>query len=198
MVTVRDTIKRALRQIGVLSAGRDPKASESADALASLQGLYDHLAATETFGPLIDILTSGVYEAGENERVTGATSVTLPDTVTDACTGLERSPKDRSVVVVAGETPATHLYDADLAAWVDISALTLAASTPLGSRWAEGIAAQLALMVAGEFGATPNAMTIDTARRGKRAMTRKDPFRASPVALPLLCTSNLMNRGFRR
>lgn len=198
MVTVRDTIKRAMRQLQVLAAGREPKASESADALTALQGLYNHLASTEAFGPLTNVLTSGSYVAGENERITGATSVTLPDTITDACTGLERSPKDRAVVVVTGETPATHLYDADLAAWIDISALDLNADTPLGSRWAEGIAAQLAVMMAGEFGATPNAMTIDAARRGKRAMSRKDPFTAPPVALPLLCTSNRMNYGVRR
>lgn len=198
MTTVRDMIKRAMRQLQVLAAGREPKASEADDGLTSLQGLYDHLAATEAFGPLTNVLTSGVYEAAENERVTGATSVTLPTTVTDTITGLERSPKDRSVVVVAGATPETHLYDADLAGWVSIRALELSDEAPLSGRYSEGIAAQLAMLIAGEYGAQPTQMTADTARRGKRAMTRKDAFTAAPVALPLLCTSNRMNRGFHR
>jgi hypothetical protein len=192
MATVLDIIKRALRQLKVLPAGQDPTGNEAADALVALQGLYDHLTATDTFGPLTNVLTSGVYVAGENERVTGASSVTLPTTIVDATTGETRSPKDRAVVVVAGATPVTHLYDADLASWVSIRALTLTSEAPLSSRYSEGLAAMLALFVADEYAAQPSQITADAARRGKRAMTRKDAFEAPPVAYALLRTSNRM------
>lgn len=192
-VTILDTGKTAMRRLGVLARGRDPKGSESADFLAAFQGMLDHMAATEAFGPLTNVLTSGAYEAGENERVTGAISVTLPATVTDTCTGEERSPKDRSIVIVAG-TPETHIYDADLASWVSIRSLVLTDTTPLSSRYAEGLACMLAVQIAPEFSDNPpSPLVLETARRGRRAITRKDPFRAAPVATALLRTSNRMN-----
>lgn len=61
MATVRDTIKRALRQIGALASGDDPSAEEGQDALDALNGLmaslktqgvdYDHIpvALTDNF-----------------------------------------------------------------------------------------------------------------------------------------------------
>lgn len=191
-MTILDLIKRALRQIGVVPAGQEPDSDQSADALIVLQGLYDHLAATQAFGPLTNVLTSGAYTAGENERITGASSVTLPTTITDPWNAEVRSPKDRSIVVVAGATPVTHLYDADLASWVEIRALTLTDEAPLSSRFSEGLAAMVAVMSASDYGVPVSPMTADTARRGKRALTRTDPFRAQNVALPLIRTSNRM------
>lgn len=171
MATCQALIKRSLRMLGELNSGREPPANEAADALEALQGLYKHLVACGTLGALRDVLTATNYTAKENERVInasgGAITITLPMTVQDCDTfGVAgasydygfcgsangvRPPRDRSVVVKAGATPTTWIYDADLAAWVDIDGLTLTSVAPFTQKLETGMAALLAAHIVAEY-----------------------------------------------
>jgi hypothetical protein len=171
-VTNQELITRALRSLRVLAAGEDPAAAESTDCMSVLQGFYVNLVTS--------VLVAEDYEAGENELISydGATTVeiTLPTTVEDAITGDDRAPKDRAVVVVAGDEGQTWLYDRPYGAWVRLDALTLEGDAPLSSRYEQALIAMFAVQVAPEFGAEPSAILVDTARRGRANIRRRDPF----------------------
>jgi hypothetical protein len=179
-VTNQELITRALRSLRVLAAGEDPAAAESTDCMSVLQGFYVNLVTSGMFGPLTSVLVAEDYEAGENELISydGATTVeiTLPTTVEDAITGDDRAPKDRAVVVVAGDEGQTWLYDRPYGAWVRLDALTLEGDAPLSSRYEQALIAMFAVQVAPEFGAEPSAILVDTARRGRANIRRRDPF----------------------
>lgn len=86
MSTVHDTVSGALRKIGVLAAGREPRAADQADTLATLQGLYRQWISSGTFGRLRDVVPLSNYIASPNERVyrnsLAVTTITLPELVT--------------------------------------------------------------------------------------------------------------------
>lgn len=194
MATCQVLIKRALRMLGELRSGREPPANEAADALQSLQGLYKHLVATGTLGALRDVLVSANCTAGENQRIVNTSgspiTITLPTTVqdhsnyaSDTCiwdygfigaTDGTRPPRDRAVVVEAGTSPKTYLYDADLAAWVLIDSLTLTSVAPFTQKLETGMAALLALHMAPEYGdAPPSPLVISGAGQCMSALTQR-------------------------
>lgn len=188
MCTCQVLFKRSLRMLGELASGREPAANEAADGLQALQGLYKHLVATGALGRLRDVLTAANYTAGENERVIntsgGAITITLPTTVNDynsygapgagttydyGFVGLPsgvRAPRDRAVVVKAGATPTTWIYDADLASWVDVDGLALTSEAPFTQKLETGMAALLAAHIAGEYRDTglPQSVAIGAAQ----------------------------------
>lgn len=190
-MTVQDLIKRALRMIEAADPAVNIPAAEASTGLEAVQSVYDHLATTEAFGPLKDVLIYAAYEAKENERVIsvgGPFTVTFPSTITQPDL-IVRAPKDRALIEVA-DTSKRYVYDASSASWVEITDLTLASAVPLGSRYGLGLAALTAMMISSEYGKEPPAMVQEMARRGRRAITRKDPIAADPVATELLRTSN--------
>lgn len=85
MATVGDTISGALRKIGVLAAGRQPRTADQADTLATLQGMYRQWISNGTFGRLRDVVPLTSYIASPNERVYrnsyAVTTITLPELV---------------------------------------------------------------------------------------------------------------------
>lgn len=204
MATCQALIKRSLRMLGELASGREPSSNEAADALQALQGLYKHLVATGTLGRLRDVLTATNYTAGENERVIntsgGAITITLPTTVTDyndysSAAGSTydygfcgsgngtRAPRDRSVVVKAGATPTTWIYDADLAAWVDIDGLTLTSAAPFTQKLETGMAALLATHIASEYREGPVSPMVSVgAAQCVSALTRRADSPATVAA----------------
>lgn len=157
MATCREVIKRAMRRLNLLAAGREPKASEATDGLTALQGLYQTLVSSGSLGELTAIAIQADYDALEWQRITStdgvAHTITLPVTITDASTDLGyRMPYDKAVVLVAGATPATYIYEAVLGDWVLVEGLTLDSVAPLSTQLAEGLAARLALSIADEYG----------------------------------------------
>jgi hypothetical protein len=69
MATVSDTINGALRKIGVLAAGRSPRAADQADTLATLRGMYRQWINNGTFGRLRDVIPLQDFVAYPNSRV---------------------------------------------------------------------------------------------------------------------------------
>lgn len=81
----RSIVNGALRKIGRLGAGREPRAVDSTDTLAALQGMYFSWIATGAFGRLQDVIPVTDYVARCGERIfrnqSQVSSITLPETV---------------------------------------------------------------------------------------------------------------------
>lgn len=152
MSTVRDIATRAARWVALVDGQVPLDASIASQALFALQALYGDLITRGA--DLTDVYKSADYTANENERVTNSTSitVTLPSTITDVDTQTTRPPRDFSTVVVVGSTPATYVYDANLAAWVHIEGLTLNSAAPWSAFLGQSLAAMLAVFMAEEGG----------------------------------------------
>lgn len=91
MATARLVVNTALRAIGVLGAGREPRTADATDALNALRNLYVTWVNGGVFGRLSDIIPSGTeYKAIGQERIfrLGAQplSVELPLIVSDEWT----------------------------------------------------------------------------------------------------------------
>lgn len=88
MATARQITNSALRKIGRLGGGREPRLSDQTDVLAALQGIYTSWIASGAFGRLTDVVPTGTsYVARGNERILRTSeaqmSVTLPELVSD-------------------------------------------------------------------------------------------------------------------
>lgn len=78
MATCRHIVNSALRKIGRLAAGREPRVADQTDALAALQGLYGSWIASGAFGRMNDVVPTGtVYTASGNERIYRTSPATL-------------------------------------------------------------------------------------------------------------------------
>lgn len=167
MATCLTVITTARRKL--LGDKRTPGGTEGDTLLASLQALYRKLANEGLFGSLTPVLVSSDYEARENEQITkvGSPTITYPTSVT-VC-GVARAPLDMAVVLVAGETPDTRIYDANLASWISIEALALADAAPLSDRF--DIASILAVDVSPEY-TEPTAILFEQAADARRALGR--------------------------
>lgn len=92
MATCRLIVNSALRKLGRLGAGREPRVADQTDVLAALQGLYGSWIAAGTFGRLQDIVPTGTnYMASGGERILRESAatlvVTLPEFVADDYAG---------------------------------------------------------------------------------------------------------------
>jgi len=92
VATCRHIVNSALRKIGRLAAGREPRVADQTDVLAALQGLYGSWIASGAFGRMNDIVPTGtVYTASGNERIYRASlttlTVELPELVSSASYG---------------------------------------------------------------------------------------------------------------
>ena len=196
MATCRETVSGALRKIGRLGAGREPRAADQADVLAALQGLYRQWINGGAFGRLSDVVPTGAaYTARENERIfrnaSATVTITLPETVAtvpnprsyrdevltyEGITGNTRPPRDCAVVVISDAFTATtveYIYDGSQRLWQAINALALADTAPLSVRDPMGLQAALAMQIADEFGAEVGAMTQRQAATFQMGLTHR-------------------------
>lgn len=78
MATCRQTVNLALRKLGRLAAGREPRQADAQDALDALRSLYTAWIVGGAFGRLRDVCpTGGEYVASGNERVFRTSSSTF-------------------------------------------------------------------------------------------------------------------------
>lgn len=89
MATARSVVNTALRKLGVLAAGREPRASDAQDTLDVLRGMYGAWIANGAFGRLRDVIPVGsTYTATGGERIVRESAdlltVVLPEAVSDA------------------------------------------------------------------------------------------------------------------
>lgn len=88
MATCRLIVNSALRKLGRLGAGREPRVADQTDVLAALQGLYGSWVVAGSFGRVQDIVPTGTnYMASGGERILRESAdtlvVTLPELVSD-------------------------------------------------------------------------------------------------------------------
>ena len=189
MTTCRDIVNGALRKIGRLGAGREPRLADSQDTLETLRGLYRSLINSGAFGMLRDVIPTGsAYTARENERIfrnSDATlEINLPEVVardlcgprpydeecdctaqTNPTATNQRPPRDCSVVVISDAFTAStveYIYDGQQKLWVPLYGLTLDSEAPLSYRDPEGLKCLLAMQVVDEFGGELGAMSAST------------------------------------
>ena len=74
MASCRHVINGALRKLGRLGGGREPRTADAADALAALQGLYLSWIASGAFGRLRDVIA----EAALVDRSGGKADLGIP------------------------------------------------------------------------------------------------------------------------
>lgn len=195
MATCRWVVNSALRKIGRLAGGREPRPADTTDAFASLQGLYGAWIGAGAFGRLNEIVALADVTAGENQRIMRdktVVTVTLPELVPawpeplpygalwPAVTGSvdqgNRPPRDMTLIQLhdtnGGQTE-NYVYDATRRAWIDLSGLQLDDRAPLSEADPEGLAASLATEIADTFGAEMGPTTLNQARRFTTALTHK-------------------------
>ena len=187
MATARDITNGALRKIGKLAGGREPRAQDASDALEALRGLYRQLITFGAFGRLRDVVPTGAaYTAGENERVFRNSDVTmtidLPELVmrdlpcgplpydeeeayypNGVIDNAMRPPRDCSVVVISDAFTAQtvhYIYDGQQRLWTPIDGLELGGVAPLSFRDPEGLKCLLATQINDEFGGQLGEMTM--------------------------------------
>jgi hypothetical protein len=89
VTTCRAVVNNALRKLGRLGGGREPRTADATDALAALQGLYGSWIAAGAFGRLEDVVPQGtVYTASGCERIIRRAdtplTIELPELVSEA------------------------------------------------------------------------------------------------------------------
>lgn len=196
MPTCRDIATGALRKIGVLGAGREPRQVDLDTALVALRGLYRRYVTSGALGRLRDVIPTTDYVAGENERVLrmhdGCDEVTLPMRVPVAArfgdpfdygsrwvppqgTRIEqtRPPRDGAVVQLNDAFTGTEtlwIYDGQSNKWQYVTVIALDDQAPLADRDPEGLKAALAMEIADEFGGGLGEVTARRAREFESAL----------------------------
>lgn len=164
MATCRAIIKRGLQKLAIIAPGNDPEASEAETGLAVLQGLFDNWAAAGMFGRLDvdgiagieadDVVTTALPEIGA--------PLELPIVVKDS-DGEDVLPPDLAYAEYVNTSTSArraYLFDRRTAKWARIDALTLDSECPLSVRNSEGLAAALAVYMAGDFGVEPGPVVL--------------------------------------
>lgn len=201
MALARDIIRRALRLIGVLRSGAQPGGSDASDGLERLQGLILAMPGLNQNGRWNEVsVKTGTYSAHPGDRVT----VTLPGVVTLPALidplalnwdwgnygtqfgwdGLNpRPPLDLTrVMIIGGANPGTWLYSATKGAWAKANGLAIGTELPFGPEDDGGLAAQLAVTLAEEYGLAEDvgprtvALAAQSARAIKARMAKAAPF----------------------
>lgn len=187
MATCREIITAAYRRAGIL--GRHvsaPSAQDAARGLEILQDWYEGLIGSGAFGRQCDVAVTADYSAREQDRITlsstDAITVTFPDTVTDTwftpCCWLTTSSgprpcRDGSIITIGdlfSTTRFAYVYDGAYAAWTPFHGLTLDSWAPLSVRYAKGIKANLAALLADEVGIPITPLLALEAKSGVAAM----------------------------
>jgi hypothetical protein len=202
-MTVREIVKRALRLVRAVPAGREPSERDAADALDALRALILSLPEIGGGGPWRDAEISADHAAREDERVRvitpDAVAVTLPDQVRDEETSPPRPPRNGArvqLVDMHGEARGFWLYRADRALWVEVSRLTLNDPSPLDGAFDGALSALLAQTIAPEYGAALDPGLLAQAERGRSQIkARLAPTQRAGVEAAFLILS--ASRSFR-
>lgn len=198
MATCGDVVTGALRKLGVVGAGRNPRPSDRDDAMESLKSLYRQLISQGAFGRLRDVTPTATYVASENERVFRSDDrceqVTLPlkiastrgdpmdygsRWVSPAASEIDRNsrpPRDCAVVsIIDGFTDTeTHwIYDGEGKDWHSLHDLTVDSRAPLADRDLDGLRSLLATNVADQFGSDVHPTTLAQAQRFQISLTHR-------------------------
>jgi hypothetical protein len=176
MATLADILRRAHRKLGLVRAGGSPTGHDVTDGIEVLQSVILGLPGLLHGARWNDVSTDTAYTAGEGERieVTAPGAVTLPTSIATAG-GYTRQPLDMARVQILGddtdEMIGTWVYSRTNAAWARVTDLDETDDSPFGPEDTEGLACQLAVALAPEFGeaATLAAYTLSEAQKSARS-----------------------------
>lgn len=176
---IRTLITRALKKLKVLAAGENPSDGETQDCLQYVLDYYKSACAFGVNGAKIDKYIEADYTASdENERLTLANDtivITLPNYITIS-NDTKRPIKDgaMTVVNVIGQgIKNIYIYDAHLAKWIDINALTLDSDALYSERLGNGLVALIARLIADEFGVELTQSIISESIEFENALARE-------------------------
>lgn len=186
MSTAKDIVRRALRLTGELVSGQQPSGSAAADGLELLQGLILDMPGLIMNGYWREESASTAVTAKEGRRytVTAPGVITLPVTVTDD--GCTRPPHDLAKVQIVGTAAnlGTWIYSATKGAWGKVEDLTISSELPFGPEDDAGLAAQLAVEMADEYGETAVVGPRTVARAQKSARSMRARFKKAEARDP--------------
>lgn len=177
MSTAKTIIRRALRLIGELAAGQEPTGAAASDGLERLQSLILDMPGLVQNGRWHEHATTSAYTAKEGQRitVTAPGTVMLPTTITWDCR--TRPPHDLAKVQILGAATnnGIWLYSATKGTWGRADNLSITSELPFGSEDDEGLAAQLAVEMADEYGEIANIgpRTLARAQMSARSFRAK-------------------------
>lgn len=202
MTTNRDTIKRALRKLGALASGAEPKAQAADDAMGVLASMFLEWVDTGLFGSLVNVTVTADATALPGQRVYAATGVTItlptPFTPPYSDQGSEAGfiwdygwPRylpynplqDGSIIIVCHEGGAQdiNVFKSASSSWIKISPEGLNDDFPFSEGWVNGVAAMLALRLAPEYGEEPSSLVVREAQNAQVAMTHRYANQRRPV-----------------
>lgn len=173
-----------MRMIGALGAGVTPDGQEADDALEAANGLILGLPSVGSALDLREVIISGPYTAGEDERIVNPSdfAVTLPATLQDG--GGVRTPRNGARVVDVRSTGAVTSIYLSSSGWERVSGLGLKDTAPLGPEHYTGLCALLAVHLAPDHDQTPNDTVVALATAGQLAIAAQF-WRDVPVGAPL-------------
>lgn len=172
-MVIRDIIATAFRKARIIASGETPAADEADDALAQLQSLIlEHPGLIGSHWRDTVLSSSAAITAKDGQRIITsayAPVVTFPTTVQGCCTTLQMRQFAR-VLVDGGDSIGLHIFSD---AWRRADALTLDSENPLGPETNNGLAAQLASRIGGDYGADVPAKVEQEAMRSERFIRSK-------------------------
>lgn len=189
--TCREIVHTAYTLASITSIDEEPTNGELNHGLEMLKSLYDGWFAAGEFGVLRDIYVTDDYTAFEGDRVikSGQEIITLPDTYdkerygynsgySDSNYGYGDYYYDRNRTRAAYELGAIEVVGVsrnirELGDWINISELTADSPAPLVQFGMIGLAAQLAIDLAGTFGAEISTSTLRQSDMFKTSLRSK-------------------------
>lgn len=169
--TVQDIIDRAMRAMGAIAAGKAASGNDAADGLRALQDTINDLPLLMD-GQWADVFLTdaSAYEAEDGERIFTngyAATITLPATYTDD-NGQTVATQDCARVQIIGadhDQAGVWVYTASKGSWARVDELAITDDSPFGKEDDSGLAALVAVSLAGEYGAEVSEITVNRAAR---------------------------------
>lgn len=166
--SVAEVVNTALKMVGVISPGESPTSDEMEDGRRALVGLYDLWASSGMFGRLDGVLSGGtIYSDDVLEWAAPEVDapVELPVRV-KGDDGEPAPPRDLSYIEVVTEATGerrAYVWDARQGKWARFDALASDDEAPLARRGVRGLAAVLAVDIAGDYGKAAPGPVVRTA-----------------------------------
>lgn len=155
--TCNDVVRRGLRAMGAVSAGKVPAGVDADSGMEYLQSLILDLPGLLKDARWTEVAVAAAYTANEGDRctVTGSGAVTLPTSYYDCRTASNRPPQDLARVHILGSVANAGLWiwSATRGSWARVDALTPSTDLPFGEEDVQGLAMLLAVNIAAEYGA---------------------------------------------
>lgn len=170
MTTMREIIAAAMRKPGVLASGETFSSDEGQDLLMVAQSvILEHPGLSACTWRNVFAASDATIIACDGDRIDcGAFSPTITLPTRQGYAGSQRAmPPLSRVKIIGGATPGLWLY-AD--GWRRADALTLDSENPFGPETDLGLTCQIAFRMAGDFGETPDAVTIASAMRSEKTI----------------------------